>query len=210
MSKLPLYLLFAVLVAAAAVVTAECIESLPADAGSRAVTVQLEDGSVQTVDVDAAPDESLAKWTARSPACPWAGRGAPRRQAELPGSPAGRRSSRPSRRPLAAPDARSSARRSRQTAPANLRPSPRRPSPRKPPQPRRPCPRARRRRPRARSRLRRPDRTRGWASGPSARRRAEQDAAATVASTKRSRAATARAADEGPQAQALARRRTAA
>ncbi len=79
-NKLPFYLLFAVLVAAAAVVTAESIESLPADAGSRGVTVQLEDGSVRTVDVDAGPDESLAEVDGKVPGVPlgWAKNGGPR------------------------------------------------------------------------------------------------------------------------------------
>ena len=81
MSKLPLYLLCAVLVAAAAVVTAESIQSLPADAGpgARGVTVQLEDGSIKTVGVDAKPDESLDQVKGKVPGVPlgWAKDGAP-------------------------------------------------------------------------------------------------------------------------------------
>ena len=73
MSKLPLYLLCAVLVAAAAVVTAESIESLPADAGlargDRAAGGRIGRGPWH---VDAAPDESLAEVDGKVPGVPLA------------------------------------------------------------------------------------------------------------------------------------------
>ncbi len=71
MSKLPLSLLCAV-VAAAAILTAESIESVSADAGLRGVIVQLADGSLRTVTVDAAPDEPLAAVAGRVPGVPLA------------------------------------------------------------------------------------------------------------------------------------------
>ena len=122
MSKLPLYLLCAVLVAAAAVVTAESIQSLPADAGpdARGVTVQLEDGSIKTVGVDAKPDESLDQVKGKVPGVPlgWAKDGAPPQTPapEQPSSP--RRSPRSLRR-------RPTPRPARQLSPGSRRSQPR-------------------------------------------------------------------------------------
>ena len=106
-TKLPFYLLFAVLVAAAAVVTAESIQSLPADAdlarGDGAARGRIgQDAWASTP----GPTSRSPRSTARSPACRWAGR----RTAEPPRRPWQLRQPRPDQpeagQPRAAPAAR--------------------------------------------------------------------------------------------------------